>query len=200
MKKAFNWRANRESGENDVYSMEYITLKDETRCELAVIKTKDSRNSCLLVAHIPEFKSQVWRLSKDGKESEIHSCQLDVLEVFNWISGHHKPVRRYNWNPKHGENGCGAHKKHAGEDISVLLCSKEHAAELLPKAIGLPAWDSLYNYDAMHGKYMAYKAECKFEHLQSAALERAYHSYHLESEELVPKRIVEKMKRLGYVP
>lgn len=108
-------------------------------------------------------------------------------------------MRKYSWNPKHGENGYGAYKTSAGEYVSVLMCSKDHAAELLQTAIGLRSWDVLYNFDPVHKKYMEYKAECKFEHLQGEVEERKYHSYHLNSGELIPKRIEKKLRLLGVV-
>lgn len=199
LKKATNWRKYRESDEGDEYSIGYERIKDEVRCELIAKKIKNNKHSCLLVTHIPEFKNKIWKISKDGQEYDLLSYQLNILEVFNWISHHHKPPRIYNWNPKHGENGCGAHKKHAGEDVSILLCSREHAAELLSKAIGLEAWDLLYNYDSIYNRYMEFKAECKYEHLHSATFERKYHSYHLSSEEDIPKRIINKLKILGCI-
>lgn len=199
LKKVTNWRMNRESDAKDEYSMDYVKLQDETRCELAARKAKDNSHSCLIAAHIPAFKARIWTLIKDEKKYDIHSCLLNIQEVFNWISQHHKPIRIYNWNPKHGENGYGAHKR-PGEHVSILLCSKEHAAELLSQAIGLKNGDSLYNYDADYGKYMEYKAECKYENLHSSATDRKYHSYHLNSDESIPKRVIEKMKTLEYIP
>lgn len=200
LKKASNWRFSMESEASDEYFIDYVKLKDEIRCELHARKIKDNMNSCLLVVHISDFKNQTWRISNGQQTYDLDSYKLNISEVFNWISTHHKPMRKYNWNPKHGENGCGAHKAHAGEYVSVLLCSKEHAAELLHTAIGLRAWDVLYNYDPVHQKYMEYKAECKFEHMHNGATERAYHSYHLNSKEFIPNRVIKKMSILGYIP
>lgn len=198
LNKAANWRspANRKSSEKDEYTIGMKKLQDETRCELATRKAEDCKNSCLIVAHIPSFKSKTWKLSKDGEEYEIDSCQLEISEVFDWISRHQKPERTYNWNSKHGENGLGAHKEHARKEVSVLLCSREHANELLPKAIGLQGWDYLYSFDPDYGKFMEYKAECKYIHLHPNASDRKYHSYHLNSAEYIPKRIMEKINIL----
>ena len=199
MKKASNWRSNRESKESDEYFIDYVKLKDEIRCELTARRIKDNMHSCLIVAHIPNFKNRWWHISTGEQTYDLYSCKLDIVEVFNWVSKNHKPMRKYSWNPKHGENGYGAYKTSAGEYVSVLMCSKEHAAELLQTAIGLRSWNVLYNFDPVHKKYMEYKAECKFEHLQGEVEERKYHSYHLNSGELIPKRIEKKLRLLGVV-
>lgn len=199
LKNASNWRTYRVSKEDEEFSVNYTIVRNETRCEMAALIAKDTNNSCIVVVHIPDYKGRLWRLSKREKEYEINSFPADISEVFGWLINHHKPARVYNWNPKHGENGCGAHKKHAGEDVSILLCSKEHAAELLPKAIGLDKWDSLYVYDKECRKFMEYKAECKYEHVDSTATERAYHSYHINSVDIIPNRVIRKMKALGIV-
>ena len=121
---------------------------------------------------------------------------MTIPEVFGWLSKHHKPLRKYEWNEKHGENGKGAHRDNNGDEVSVLLCSKEHAAELLQIAIGEPNYDMLHCYDSEYDKYMEYKAGCKFANLQSDAKERTYHSYHINDEGNVPQRVANKIKLL----
>lgn len=196
LKGTVNWRYNRLSNANDEYYIGYVKLKDEIRCELAARWTKDPGSSHLIVAHLPDYKGKVWTISSAEIECDVHSCKLDPSDVFNWLSEHHKPERKYNWNPKHGEYGRRAHNMHGGKEVALLLCSREHADELLPKAIGLRGWDFLYNYDAAHGKYMEYKAECKQDHLDPTSSERRYHSYHLNSDITIPQRIIRKLKYL----
>lgn len=198
LRKITNWRSpvNRKSKDSTVYTMGYENLQDETRCELAAVKAMDSNNSCLIATHIQSYNGRVWSLLKNNITYNIDALPLNIQEVFNWISTHHKPVRSYNWNPKHGENGRNAHREHAGEEVSVLLCSRKHANELLTNAVGLQAWDYLYSYDSTYEKYMEYKAECKYANLPSNALDRKYHSYHLNSIDSIPKRILEKIRIL----
>ena len=199
LKKVTNWRfpVNRKSNESHVYTNGYENLRDETRCELAARKAVEANSSCLIATHIQKYKSCVWTLSKNNTIYNIDALPLNVKEVFNWISTHHKPLRAYNWNPKHGENGRRAHCEHAGEIVSVLLCSRKHANELLGTAVGLQAWDYLYSYDSDYGKYMEYKAECRYVNLPSDASDRKYHSFHLDTTESVPERILKKIKILG---
>ena len=121
---------------------------------------------------------------------------MSISHVFEWLSNHHKPLRVYEWNEKHGENGKGAHPDNKGEEVSVLESSREHAGELLPKAIGLPNYDTLYCYDVIFNKYMEYKAGCKFERLPENAVERKYHSFHINDENRVPKRVANKIQIL----
>lgn len=199
LNKAVNWRSYRVSREDVEYSVNYVIVRDEIRCEMAALIAKDTHNSCIVVVHIPDYKRQLWKLTRNGQEYEINSYPTDISEVFSWLTNHHKPARVYNWNPKHGENGWGAHKKHAGEDVSVLLCSREHASELLQKAIGPCKWDLLYVYDMECGKFMEYKAECKYKNVDPSATERVYHSYHINSEDIIPNRVIKKMKILGTV-
>ena len=85
---------------------------------------------------------------------------MSISHVFEWLSNHHKPLRVYEWNEKHGENGKGAHLENKGEEVSVLESSREHAGELLPKAIGLPYYDTLYCYDAIFNKSIVLASIC----------------------------------------
>lgn len=202
LKGTTNWRAaeNRVSDEKEEYSIgEYQKIKDDTRCELAARKIKDAENSCLIAIHIPEYKSRIWSLLRNGKKYDITALPLNVAKGFDWLSAHHKPARTYSWNSKHGENGKGAHQEHGGEKVSVLLCSKEHAAQLLPRAIGTQTYDFLYCYDADYSKYMEYKAECKLSNLPPNAPDRKYHSYHLDTKKSIPERILRKMRTLGII-
>lgn len=61
---------------------------------------------------------------------------MKIVDVFDWLSNHHKPLRN-EWNKKHGKNGKGAHHENKWNNVSVLLCSVERAEALLPKAIGI---------------------------------------------------------------
>lgn len=193
LKRVENWRKNRESTEDEEYVLDRSSVKDEMRTEIASRMASKHENRYLLSVGLPNYVAKEWKLSKGGKNYCIDSAPLSIREAFEWMSLHHFPQRVYNWNPKHGENGMGAHPDHNGEKVSVLLCSREHAGEIMQKAIGVPHYDCLYCYDVDYDSYMEYKAECKFEHLPADAVTRNYHSYHLENDSAVPNRVKKKL-------
>ena len=197
LKNLENWRKNRESSENDEYTLDYSNIKDETRTEIAVRMRNNPNDSFLLTVHIPNYAVKEWQLSNGQDTYCIKSRPLSIKEVFEWISSHRHPKRVYNWNPKHGENGKGAHPANNGNEVSVLLCSKEHADEIMQKAIGEPMYDTLYCFDDEYGKYMEYKAECKYVHLPNDAKIRNYHSYHIDNDSSIPNKVKRKLELLA---
>ena len=190
---SFIWRMNRTSTENDEYISKGVTVKDEMRTEIARRMMSNPNSSYLLVVHIPDYVAKEWHLTKGQDTCKIESQPLSIKKTFDWLSSHHSPQRCYNWNPKHGENGKGAHPDHKGDEVSVLLCSKEHAAEIMQMAIGVPMYDTLYCFDPEFGRYMEYKAECKYEHLPVDATTRNYHSYHIANDTLIPNQVKKKL-------
>lgn len=192
LKNLENWRKNRKSSEDDLYNLNYSNIKDEMRVEIATRMSNNPEDSFLLTVHIPNYTAKEWRLSKGHNTYCIESVPLSIKEVFEWMASHHHPQRSYNWNPKHGEYGKGAHPTNNGDEVSVLLCSRDHAAEIIHKAVGEPMYDTLYCYDTDFGKYMEFKADCKYEHLQDRT-KRNYHSYHLSEESAIPHRIKKKL-------
>lgn len=195
LKGLADWRKQRESKPEEEYLLNCIKIKDEIRTEFAHRKENNTTDSFAVTFMSNEFKNTVWRLEKNGVSQEIEGFILSILDVFNWLSTHHKPERCYNWNPKHGEFGKGSHSDNKGDDVSSLLCSREQAANLLHKAIGEPNWDTLYCYDDEIDKYMEYKAECKFEKLPQNVTQREYHSYHIDKKQ-IPKPVLEKIELL----
>lgn len=188
-----NWRANRKSGQNDVFVVNGSNIKDEIRAEIACRIRSHPNDSYLLVVQTPKYVAKQWHLSDENGTCCIDSQPLSIKTNFEWLASHHHPIRCYNWNPKHGENGTGAHPGNKGEKVSVLLCSREHAEKIMQKAIGISDYDHLYCYDEEQGYYMEYVAECKFEHLPPNATTRKYHSFHLESDESIPNRVKKKL-------
>lgn len=196
LKKLENWRRNRESSLTDNYIINGMIIRDELRSEIVSRLIRNPNDSYILIVHIPNYTAKEWQLPKEEKIYKIKSIPLSIIEAFNWISHHRSLERCYNWNPKHGENGVGAHSDHNGNNISVLYCSREHAAELMQKAIGVPNYDTLYCYDAENSMYMEYRAECKFEHLPPNTTIRQYHSFHLTNDTSIPNRVKKKIKVL----
>lgn len=191
-----DWRMHRISSDSEEYSIYYRIVKDETRTEIASRIVCSPEDSFIIATNIFGKACKSWELKKGDSSITVESVPMSIPNVFDWHSKHHKPLRVYEWNEKHGEFGKGAHKDNNGYEVSVLLSSREHAAELLPIAIGEPKYDMLHCYDPEHNKYMEYKAGCKFANLQPDAKERTYHSYHINNEGDVPQRVVYKIKLL----
>lgn len=197
LKNLENWRRNRVSSKDDVYVSKGKIIKDELRSEIACRMLHNSEDSYLLSVYIPSFIGTVWTLQNDIGLFKIESSRLSITTSLVWISSRHFPQRLYNWNPKHGENGKGAHLSNKGDDVAVLLCSREHAAEIMQKAIGVPMYDTLYCYDIECEKFMEFKADCKYEHLPSGATKRYYHSYHLRNISSIPNDVIKKLQILS---
>ena len=196
LKGLTDWRRYRTSSETEEYCIYHKTVKDEVRTEIASRQKSDANDSVIIATNLFGKSYKSWELKQDDESFTVESIPMSIPVVFEWLSKHHKPLRVYEWNEKHGENGKGAHKDNKGEEVSVLLCSKEHAAELLPIAIGEPKYDMLHCYDSEYDKYMEYKAGCKFANLQPDPKERTYHSYHINDEGGIPQRVAYKIKLL----
>lgn len=196
LKNLENWRANRESSKNDEYNLNDSRIKDEMRVEIATRMNNNPNDSFLLAVHIPYYAAKNWQLTKGQDTYCIESLPLSIKDVFAWMSSHHHPQRAYNWNPKHGENGIGAHPSNNGNAVSILLCSREHAAEIIHKAIGEPMYDTLYCFDTEYRKYMEFKAECKYDHLPNTETIRKYHSYHIDNDRSIPNKVKRKLEIL----
>ena len=193
-----DWRRNRASSESKEYSICDRTVKNEIRTEIASRIESTPADSFLIATNVFGDEENAWELKITNETSTItvESLPMSISHVFEWLSNHHKPLRKYEWNEKHGENGKGAHKGNKGDEVSLLLCSISHAEELLPKAIGKPMYDTLYIFDTEHDKYMEFQAGCKYANLQPDAIERLYHSYHINDSSRVPKRVADKIKTL----
>lgn len=193
LKNLEDWRKHRVSSPTVEYTSCGTVLKDEMRAEIASRMSNSSNDSYLLVVHIPGYVAKRWELSDGVNAYAIDSLPLAIKSTFEWLSAHHHPQRCYNWNRKHGENGKGAFSSNKGDEVSVLLCSRDHAEEILQKAIGVPKYDTLYCFDFKYGKYMVFKAECKYEHLPEDATSRSYHSYHADNDTTIPNRVKQKL-------
>jgi len=196
LKGTEDWRRYRVSSETEEYNIYHNIVKDETRTEIASRLKSLATDSFIIATNIPGMLNKNWELKQDGGSFAVESVSMHIPDVFDWLSKHHKPLREYEWNKKHGENGKGADPGNKGDEVSVLLCSIDHAKELLPKAIGEPMYDFLYCFDAEHNKYMEFPAGCKHRNLQADAKTRKYHSYHIDDERQIPKRVLAKISIL----
>ena len=123
---------------------------------------------------------------KDSHKDEC-PCLVCVQHVRNsdelkyWIMQNRQP-RKFHLH-KHGEYGKGA-EANKGEKVSVLLCGRAHAQELLNTAVGdQRITKRLLNFDKECEKYIVFeKSEGK------EGLKNTYHGYHVENEnEIHPK-------------
>lgn len=194
--KLGDWRENRISSKTDEYTLYYSPCTDEIRTEIAARKANNPNDDYLIAIHILDYKAKTWKLSKDGKQISIESLPMSIKKVFEWLSLHRHPKRVYNWNEKHGEYGKGAHPEHNGDIVSVLMSSREHAGDIMNKAIGVaPNYDFLYCFDNDYHKYMEYKADCKGKQRPNTE-KRMYHSYHLDNDSTIPKQIKKKLNQI----
>lgn len=197
LKNIENWRKNRISSENDNYILNRTEIKDEIRTEIAARIDNNSYNEYLITVYYPDFKAKKWTLKKGEKNYPIESLPMSIKAVFEWLSNHRHPQRVYNWNEKHGEFGKGSHPDNKGNPVSVLKGSREEAAEIMPKAIGIPYYDEIYCFDNKYNKFMEYKAECKYSNLQPGNDIRKYHSYHIDDDSEIPKRVKDKLSLIN---
>ena len=181
----------------DNYILNRTEIKDEMRTEIAARMENNSNNEYLITICYPDFKINKWTLKKNDKIYTIESLPMAIKNVFDWLSKHRHPQRSYNWNEKHGECGKGAHPDNKGNLVSVLLCSRKEAEEIMQKAIGIPYYDEIYCFDNKYNKYMEYKAECKYSNLQFDNDIRKYHSYHIDDDSAIPKRVKEKLSLIA---
>lgn len=191
-----NWRKNRTSQERESYLIFKENICNEIRSEIASRKKKNASDSYLITVHIPHYKPKTWTLIKNSCRINVESLPLSIKQNFKWLSHNRHPQRKYNWNPKHGENGKGAHPNNKGDKVSVLMSTREHARDLLLNAIGYENHDYLYCFDFDFKKYMEFKADCKFKNLSLGTDERLYHSYHIDDEHAIPDRIMKKIEAL----
>ncbi len=197
-----DWRRGRVSASDREYRIQIagrhgiVSVKDEVRAEAAERLFVREGDTCLLATHIPGYGAKDWTVNNgQGEVADVRSMPLSVAGVFGWLSENRRPARVYNWNPKHGENGCGGHPSNKGAAVSLLLCSRGEAASLMKKAVGEEEENRLYAFDTQRGGWMEYMAEAKSPNANSD--ERKYHSYHIDDGKCVPKRVKEKLGRAG---
>lgn len=94
-----------------------------------------------------------------------------ISEVNQSVVYYHtnRKKRKYNWNPKHGQDGKGL-MSNKDEEVSPLECTKEQATILLETAVGYRKSTELYVFDSDRNKIMVFKCDSKESN--------SYHSYH----------------------
>lgn len=159
-------------------------IKDHTFCEIAERKFSNSENSYLIINHEATYVKDNVNISV--KDTFVTLDILPFNKVFNWFCENRVPKRIYHHNPKHGEYGKGN-----WPNWSVLLGSKEEAAELLKSAINTNI-KTLYNYDIKYLSYIIFRKEGNIPEL-------AYHAYHIAEKDVTKevKLLINKYIKTG---
>ena len=131
------------------------------------------------------------------ENNSTHSIDIsnvkDIEEIKEWFAENRLPKRKFHLIPKHGENGRGSWNTSRGNDVSLLMCSKEEAQELLNRAIVYQEEEDednilkkLYNYDVTHNMFIKFFNENE--------PQNQYHGFHLplDSHE-IPNSIKKKL-------
>lgn len=178
-----NWRAQKVQQDTETYMYYCITIKDDTLCEMTERKFGSTDGSSFLLVNCDAFScaSETITTKRNQDEMELDVRNADIKSISKWYETNRKPQRIFNLNPKHGENGKGAHPGNKGEKVSVLMCSRGEAKEILLKAIGSDL-RILYFFDQIHNQYIEFKRES----------ENTYHGFHLDA--IDEKRVPEEIK------
>lgn len=180
-----NWRAQKVQQDTETYMYYCITIKDDTLCEMTERKFGSTDGSSFLLVNCDAFScaSETITTKRNQDEMELDVRNADIKSISKWYETNRKPQRIFNLNPKHGENGRGAHPGNKGEKVSVLMCSRGEAKEMLLKAIGSDL-RILYFFDQIHNQYIEFKRES----------ENTYHGFHLDA--IDEKRVPEEIKMM----
>lgn len=180
-----NWRAKKVQRDTESYVYQSRPIKDDTLCEIAERKAVSIDGSAFLLVNqnaISDTPASI-QVTRNQTELDLEVRKADFKAVSEWFQNHRKPQRIFNLNPKHGENGKGAHPKHDNKKVSVLKCNKEDAKNLLHKAIGNDL-RNLFFFDKVYNQYIEFKRES----------ENTYHGFHLDV--MDEKRVPEDIKAM----
>lgn len=137
-KWGINWRAQKFQKDTVNYMYYCIPIKDDTLCEMTERKFVSTDGSTFLLFNYDAFScaSETIRTKRNQNEMELDVKNADIKSISKWYETNRKPQRVFNLNPKHGENGRSAYPDNNGEKVSVLMCSRGEAKDMLLKAIG----------------------------------------------------------------
>lgn len=180
-----NWRTQKVQKDTVKYMYYCIPIKDDTLCEMTERKFVSKDESTFLLINYDAFScaSETIITKRNQDEVKLNVRNADIKNISKWYETNRKPQRIFNLNPKHGENGKGAHPGNKGEKVSVLMCNKEEAKNMLLKAIGSDL-RVLYFFDQVHNQFIEFKREC----------ENTYHGFHLDA--IDEKRVPEDIKAM----
>lgn len=186
-----DWRRRKTIDERDEVRYLGETIKDETMCEVAKRQISNVDSRYLIVdCNAFDHKSDERKIEFNGRTLVLSTCAMGECDLFVWFSNTRKPARIFHLNPKHGENGKGAHPENKGDEVSVLLCSEKSASELLARAIGKDVeCRTLYCYDAENESFIEFKCEGG----------NVYHGFHIRKDQVngrVPNKVIKKIEFL----
>lgn len=186
-----DWRREIKQGSADNYLYHATPIQNDTFCEISKRKHLFHDEISFLIVHTDAIKcaNGIVKISYNGTEIDVDAMTLGIPAIAVWFENNRHPFRRFNLNPKHGENGRGAHRANKGDKVSLLMCTQEEATALLHKAIG-KGTDSrtLYFFDKNKCQYIEFKQE----------RDNIYHAFHLDAvdESRIPKIIIDKINKL----
>lgn len=184
-----NWRTQRLQKDTESYMYYCLLIKNDTLCEMTERKTISADGSTFLLVNYEALSCSTGaiRTKRNQDDVDLDVRKADISSISEWYENNRKPQRIFNLNPKHGENGKGAYPSNNGEKVSVLMCSRDEAKNMLSKAIG-PNLKVLYFFDKKHNQYIEFKREN----------DNIYHGFHLDAidEKRVPEDIKETIKKL----
>lgn len=174
---AEDWRNEAIQDDNINYKLFKAPVTDDSFCEVCERKyqadTACHGSTFAIINHGGLDTHPLASMDRDSDSVDITILEASIEQIENWLQKNRRPMRVYNWNPKHGENGRDAHKANKTDSVAILYCSKEHAEELLHKALGeYNDIGPLYVWDEEFNRYMEFKRESKSS--------TTFHSYHLE--------------------
>lgn len=188
-----DWRQSRQHREDEQFLLYDFPIGNDTLCEITRRKNNTSASekvTYLLVNHNGiSYHNKTLQTRDRAQQSEIDVCPAQIPNLAEWFEHNRRPARTYNWNPKHGEFGKGAHPDNKGSKVSVLRCGRKDAGKLLKKAIGEEfCAKTLFCYDS------ALNACIEFKHEGA----NTYHAFHLddEDERRIPDGIKDKIETL----
>ena len=186
-----NWRTHKSQRDAETYSYYFRLLQDYTLCEITERKATSTGDCSFLLLNISgafRCSNDVIKTQRGRSRIEIDVKDVNVKSISEWYEINRRPHRVFNLNPKHGENGKGAHPHNKGDSVSLLMCSKEEAEIMLHKAYGTDS-NTLFYFDKTRNQYVEFKKE----------RENTYHAFYLEPEDnnRISSRIKEMISKLS---
>lgn len=179
-----DWREVALQTGEDRFRFDGQSISDDTLCEVAKRKSEHVDCAYLVVNHRAFQRSDEFvAVECNGAVCRIDMYGVEQKKLSVWFVENRRPERVYNWNPKHGEFGKGAHPEHRGDEVSVLLGSRTEAGDLLKKAIGEYPFKKMFSFDKKYNSYMEFKQEGGV----------IYHSFHIKNQQRVPDEIKRKI-------
>lgn len=186
-----DWRRESKQDSNEDYMYYRAPIQNDTLCEIAKRTHLFNGKASFLIIHTNaiDCASGVVKISYNETEIEVEAKEPIIPAIAVWFENNRRPFRKFNLNPKHGENGKGAHHTHKGDKVSLLMCSRAEASVLLHKAIGATTdLRTLYFFDQEKNQYIEFKLES----------DNTYHAFHLDAddESRIPKIIKDRIDKV----